>query len=131
MRHDDGTFEEPYWGDEDGVITGFMNKIGFDYEVGGDLFGTEVYPTAEAVPTCGGQDGIVEVELRLKRVVEETNFDRSKAKAYKPGEAGKQMRKMQSEEEYKLYQKLRRKYDSKFRHYLKVTGRDKRDEEAT
>ena len=56
MRYEDGTFDTPLWGDKDGVIVGFMEKVEWDYELGGDLLGTLIYPSSEAVPNMGGVD---------------------------------------------------------------------------
>lgn len=59
------------------VRTGFMCKVDFDHELGNALGGNRVFADEadcekdrECVDTCG----MVEVEVRLKRVVKEDNF---------------------------------------------------------
>lgn len=58
-------------------ITGYMCKIDWDYEFGNAENGNHVYPSIEALKkyhTCWEECGIVEVEVRLKRVVVEENL---------------------------------------------------------
>lgn len=69
------------WSNSGGVIIGYMDKVDFDHEVGCASGGNRVYPTIDAlvkakkcVPSCG----IVEVEVRLKRVILESDFDATK-----------------------------------------------------
>ena len=53
-------------------ITGYMCKTDWDYELGNAEDGNHVYPSIEALKkhhTCWEECGIVEVEVRLKRVV--------------------------------------------------------------
>jgi len=56
---------------------GYMNKVGFDEELGNALTGNKIFPSIESleksdpgVTTCG----IVEVEVRLRQVIQETDF---------------------------------------------------------
>jgi len=66
--------------DEDGVITVYMDKVDFDYEVGAALGGNKVFPSIkdlEKNKPCTKECGIVEVEIRLKRVIRESDFSES------------------------------------------------------
>lgn len=64
--------------DED-VVTGlFMCRTDFECELGASEGGNVVYPSEsnarERIPNCVKQCGLVEVEVRLVRVVEEGNL---------------------------------------------------------
>lgn len=59
------------------VRTGFMCKVDFDHELGEALGGNRVFPDeadCEKDRGCIDTCGMVEVEVRLKRVVREDNF---------------------------------------------------------
>ena len=59
---------------EDKVITGYMDKIDFECEAGDNPNGNIFYPSEEALlkeMSCAEFCGIVEVEIRLKRVISE------------------------------------------------------------
>jgi len=59
------------------VIVGYMDKVDFDEELGKAFVGNKVYPSIRAVKEdkpCTSECGIVEVEVRLRRVVQETDF---------------------------------------------------------
>lgn len=56
------------------TVTGFMCKIDWDHEIGNASRGTRVYPSINAIRaqhTCADECGIVEVEVRLARVISE------------------------------------------------------------
>lgn len=56
------------------IVRGFMDKVDFDHELEGATQGTRVYPSEEDVlkaRRCAVHCGIVEVEVRLYRVVRE------------------------------------------------------------
>ena len=68
---------KPDHSDEEGVITVFMDKVDFDHEVGRAMRGNKVFPSQEDLEKnkpCTKYCGIVEVELRLKRVIRESDF---------------------------------------------------------
>ena len=53
-------------------IRGYMDKVDFDHELGHNSAGNKIYPSPEALlrrQLCAEECGIVEVEVRLKRVV--------------------------------------------------------------
>ena len=55
------------------VIIGYMDKVDFDCESGQNPSGNEFFPTVEDVlreRTCSEFCGVVEVEIRLRRVVQ-------------------------------------------------------------
>lgn len=59
------------------VITVFMDKVDFDYEVGKAKGGNRVFPSQEDLEKhmpCTKECGVVEVEIRLKRVIRESEF---------------------------------------------------------
>lgn len=77
------TFQSPYGGDENGVVAVFMDKVDWDYEVGAAMGGNRVYPSIEDLKRyqpCCEDCGIVEVEMRLKQVI-----DKGKGFGPKPG----------------------------------------------
>ena len=56
------------------TITGYMCKIDFDFELGAAADGNKVYPSVNALSKghdCADDCGIVEVEVKLVRVVSE------------------------------------------------------------
>lgn len=64
---------------------GFMCKIDWDHELGQALGGNVVYPSqADLVSNkkCTDECGIVEVEINLKRVVQESDFSIKPDKMY-------------------------------------------------
>lgn len=59
------------------VVTGFMCKVDWDHELGIALGGNSVFATKAdliANKKCTDECGIVEVEVRLKRVIRESDF---------------------------------------------------------
>ena len=117
MRHEDGTFDTPLWGDKDGIVVGFMEQVEWDYEIGGDRLGTIVYPDPEAVPGHKGC-GLVEVEVKLRRVIEKADF--SKGNSRTPAEVKKRLKKLTDDPEYREYLRLRDKFDHRWKHYRKL-----------
>jgi len=98
IDHEKKTFTEPIWGDEQGVVIGYMDKVDFDYELGGAKGGNRIFPSVkdlEENKKCVKSCGIVEVEVRLRRVIRESNFDeeieeaRKKAKQKKDQDASR------------------------------------------
>lgn len=66
--------------DDSGVVVVYMDKVDFDHEIGAALGGNRVYPSIkdlEKNQPCTKQCGIVEVEVRLKRVIRESDFSES------------------------------------------------------
>jgi hypothetical protein len=62
---------------EQRVTLGYMCKTDFDYELGEAADGSRVYPSVESLKKyspCYKQCGIVEVEVRFKSVVQESDF---------------------------------------------------------
>ena len=62
------------------TIIGYMDKVDFDYELGAAKGGNRVYPSQkdlEECQPCTQECGIVEVEVRLKRVIAESDFSKS------------------------------------------------------
>jgi len=60
---------------QNNVIIGYMDKIDFDCEVGGNPNGNIFFTSIEDLQrerTCSEFCGIVEIEIRLKRVVQES-----------------------------------------------------------
>lgn len=52
---------------------GYMDKVDFDYEIGNAKGGNKVFPSIKDLKEnkpCTKECGIVEVEIRLRRVVE-------------------------------------------------------------
>jgi hypothetical protein len=57
------------------VVTGFMCKIEWDYNIGKAASGVTIYPTLETLRRYHGsieECGIVEVEVSIKEIVEES-----------------------------------------------------------
>lgn len=58
-------------------FTAFMCKTDFEHDARGASDGANIYPSEAAVRRerkCVSECGIVEIEVTLKRVVQETNF---------------------------------------------------------
>ncbi len=128
MIHDDGTFTNPTWGDEDGVVTCFMDKVDFDYELGGNLAGNVIYPSEESCYHHEGC-GLVEVEVRLKRVIEECDF--TKGKSYTPAEMREHEKQLKEDPEWAEYQRLRAKYDRRWKHHLELREKRRRERQES
>ena len=63
---------------EDGVIIGYMDLTDFECELGTALGGNTVYPSIEDVynnKKCAIECGVVEVEVKLRRIVQEPKQD--------------------------------------------------------
>lgn len=64
-----------------------MNKIGWDEELGQAMDGNKLYPSIETLieadPGVDAIYGIVEVEVRLKRIVKESDFSIKPEKKYR------------------------------------------------
>ncbi len=59
----------------------FMDKVDFDYEIGNALGGNQLFASLEDLKKhkgCCHQCGIVEVEVVLKKVVQESDFTKGK-----------------------------------------------------
>lgn len=57
-----------------GEVRGFMCLIDWQYEIGAAADGNKIYPSADALRrghSCADDCGIVEVEVRIRRVVSE------------------------------------------------------------
>lgn len=70
---------------EERIVTGFMCGVDFNYELGQALGGNTIYPTeADLIANKGCTDecGIVEVEVRLKRVIKEEDHSIKPGKTY-------------------------------------------------
>jgi hypothetical protein len=115
MKHEDGTFSEPIWGDENGAITCYMEKLVFDYELGGDSMGSKVYPSPESTYRHAG-DGLVEVEIRLKRVIEEMDHS---GRGIPAKQALAEEKKRNEDPEWQEYQRLRLKFDHEWAFHQK------------
>jgi len=66
------------WADEDGGVTGYMCLTDFECELGGATGGNIVHPSVEDLRKrrgCVDRCGIVEVEVRARRVVQEASYD--------------------------------------------------------
>lgn len=62
----------------DDIDSVFMCKVDFENELGAAMGGVTIYPSIEDARKnrkCIDACGLVEVEVRLKRVVIEENFD--------------------------------------------------------
>lgn len=63
----------PAFGNEDGTATAYMDLVDFQYELGLASDGNKVYPSVVAIVEdklfCIAECGIVEVEIKLKRVI--------------------------------------------------------------
>lgn len=112
------------WGDEDGVIVCFMDKVDFDYELGGALDGNALYPSPEAVFRHEGC-GLVEVGVRLRRVIEETDF--SESKTYTGEEVRQHQKELKEDPDWIEYQRLRKKFDHRWRHYLELREKQRKE----
>ncbi len=79
------------------IRKGFMDKVDFDYELEHNIRGNKVFPSVEALKEgqkCADECGIVEVEIKLIRIVqEEKPF--SERKMYKPRKDGKGFERVQ------------------------------------
>jgi hypothetical protein len=65
----------------------WMDKVDWDHEVGSALGGNKVYPSRRDLETnakCLDECGIVQVEMRLRRVVRHSNFFARKASVQPP-----------------------------------------------
>lgn len=61
-------------------VIGYMDKVDFDCELGQAIDGNKVFPSIEALKKfkpCVKQCGIVEVEVRLREVIQHTDFSNS------------------------------------------------------
>lgn len=66
------------WSDENGVVVGYMDKIDFDCELGSACGETSIYPSVEDLKKhspCVKNCGIVEVEVRLRKVIQKGYHD--------------------------------------------------------
>lgn len=91
----------PFWGDKDGSIIGYMDKVDFDYELGGAAGGNKVYPSItnlQGCQPCTESCGIVEVEVKLRRVIRESDFSEDMAKAKRGVVIGKRTKKQKEED---------------------------------
>lgn len=70
---------------QDDAKCGFMCKVDWDHELGQALGGNTIYPSqADLVSNkkCTDECGIVEVEVRLKQVIQESDFSIKPDKMY-------------------------------------------------
>lgn len=68
------------------IVTGFMCKVDWDHELGEALGGNTIYPSQAdliANKKCTDECGIVEVEIRLKKVIQESDFSIKPDKTYR------------------------------------------------
>jgi hypothetical protein len=66
-------------------IIGYMDKVDFDYELGNNKRGNTVYPSIESLKEakpCTTECGIIEVEIKLRSIVKDTDF--GKHGGYRP-----------------------------------------------
>jgi len=66
------------------TVIGYMDKVDFDHELGEAIDGNKVFPSVEALrkyKPCCRSCGIVEVEVRLKEVIQDTDFSENISKA--------------------------------------------------
>lgn len=124
MRYDDGTFDTPLHGDENGVVTCFVDKVVWDYEIGGDLAGSKIYPTEDAVYPYRGH-GLVEVEVRLKRVIKENDFKEAAKDAISSKELIERSKERHADPEWQEYLRLREKFDVHWQHFKNLQGKRK------
>jgi hypothetical protein len=71
---------KPIWSDEEGVVVGYMDKVDYECELGAAGKGNTIFPSVEAlkkVKPCTIQCGIVKVEVRLREVIQDTDFTKS------------------------------------------------------
>jgi len=78
---------------EERIVVGYMDKVDFDYELGEAIDGNKIFPSVEALTKhkpCTRSCGIVKVEVRLKEVIQDTDFSENirKAVALKKGTVG-------------------------------------------
>lgn len=69
----------------DRVVTGYMCKVDWDYELGAAVGGNTIFPSvADLVSNkkCTQECGVVEVEVRLKSVLQESDFSIKPDKTY-------------------------------------------------
>lgn len=69
---------------EERIVIGYMDKVDFDYELGEAIDGNKVFPSLEALKKykpCTRSCGIVKVEVRLKEVIQDTDFSENIRKA--------------------------------------------------
>lgn len=97
----------PMWGDDKGVVIAYMDKVDWDYEVGGAAGGNKVYPSIddlEICKPCVASCGMVEVELKLRRVIKESDFSEriSKGKRLSKEEAQKKFEEAKKRRELHL-----------------------------
>lgn len=67
------------------IVTGYMCKVDWDYELGEALGGNKVFPSqADLIENkkCTDECGIVEVEIRLKQVIQPSDFSIKRNKKY-------------------------------------------------
>lgn len=67
------------------VIRGYMCKVAWDYELGYALGGGRIYPTlADLISNhkCTDQCGVVEVEVKVKKVIKQSDFSIKPEKTY-------------------------------------------------
>jgi len=63
------------------IVRGYMCKVDWDHELGSALGGNRIYPSAKNCIEdrgCINECGMVEVEVRLRRVVRRGRFDSPK-----------------------------------------------------
>lgn len=64
--------------DQDSAVVGYMCLVDFQWELGAAIGGNVVYPSIEdcqAQRKCVAECGIVEVEVRFRKVVQQPNDD--------------------------------------------------------
>lgn len=64
--------------DEEPAVIGYMDLVDFECELGAAMGGNRVFPSAEDVrrnKKCVQACGIVEVEVRFRKVIQESNYD--------------------------------------------------------
>lgn len=62
------------WAEDDGEVVGYMCKTDFVWELGGAAGGNVVYPSVRDLKRqrpCTKECGIVEVRVRLAKIIEE------------------------------------------------------------
>jgi hypothetical protein len=62
---------------EERTVTGYMCKVDWDFEIGNASDGNKVFPSVANLKEhlkCTDECGIVEVEVRLKRVMQDGQF---------------------------------------------------------
>jgi hypothetical protein len=72
------------------IVIGYMDKVDWDYELGQALDGNKVFPSIDALKKykpCVRSCGIVKVEVRLKEVIQDTDFSEDIRKAKERKEA--------------------------------------------